>query len=39
MAETDPSLMAGFPAGTIESWRKSVDKVLAGALVTAIPPG
>jgi methylmalonyl-CoA mutase len=31
MAENDPSLMAGYVAGTIESWRKSVDKVLAGA--------
>lgn len=31
MAETDQSLMAGYVAGTIESWRKSVDKVLAGA--------
>jgi methylmalonyl-CoA mutase len=31
MAENDQSLMAGYVAGTIESWRKSVDKVLAGA--------
>lgn len=31
MAETEQSLMAGYAAGTIESWRKSVDKVLAGA--------
>lgn len=31
MAENDPSLMAGYVAGTLESWRKSVDKVLAGA--------
>jgi hypothetical protein len=31
MAENDPSLMAGYVAGTIESRRKSVDKVLAGA--------
>jgi methylmalonyl-CoA mutase len=31
MAETEQSLMAGFTAETIESWRKSVEKVLAGA--------
>lgn len=31
MAETEQSLMAGYEAATLESWRKSVDKVLAGA--------